>query len=237
MKRFPTLLILLSMVACLQAQKTRIRDCDLFFHVTLNSNPITEATSVNGVLIDHVGIFYWLDGKPVIIEATYRGVAVTPIEGSEWVEHAQQIYVGRIRGKIDKEQSIANALSYVGKPYDFLYQEGDDEIYCSELVQLSFVDKHNRPIFQTVPMSFHDISGQILPYWEDYYSRRGMTVPEGEPGTNPNEMAHRKNVKVFKLIPKAPKRLQRKMIKPCGLLKLLKKENDDNETNSFVGHK
>ena len=114
------------------------------------------------------------------------------------MKHPERIYIGRIRGKFDKQQSIANALSYVGKPYDYLFQEGDDEIYCTELIQLSFVDKHNDPIFQTIPMSFHDSTGQIMPYWEDYYSRRSMTVPEGKPGTNPSEMAHQKNVKLKK---------------------------------------
>lgn len=198
MKRYPTLLLLFLLSISLQAQNLKkLRDCDLLFHVTPYSNPITEATSENGLPIDHVGIFYCLDGEPVVIEATYRGVVITPIE--KWMKHPERIYIGRIRGKIDKQQSIANALSYVGKPYDYLFQEGDDEIYCTELIQLSFVDKQNRPIFQTVPMSFHDASGQVMPYWEDYYSRRGMTVPEGKPGTNPSEMAHQKNVKFFKL--------------------------------------
>lgn len=198
MKRYPTLLLLILLSISLQAQNLKkLRDCDLLFHVTPYSNPIVEATSENGLPIDHVGIFYRLDGEPVVIEATYRGVVITPIE--KWMKHPERIHIGRIRGKIDKQQSIANALSYVGKPYDYLFQEGDDEIYCTELIQLSFVDKQNRPIFLTVPMSFHDASGQVMPYWEDYYSRRGMTVPEGKPGTNPSEMAHRKNVYLFKL--------------------------------------
>ena len=197
MKRFPTLFVLFLLTIGLHAQNIKkLRDCDLLFHVTPYSSPITEATSENGLPIDHVGIFYRLNGEPVVIEATYRGVVITPLE--KWMKHLERIYIGRIRDKIDKQQSIANALSYVGKSYDYLFQEGDDEIYCTELIQLSFVDKLNNPIFEKVPMSFHDASGHVMPYWEDYYSRRSMTVPEGKPGTNPSEMAHRTNIKLFK---------------------------------------
>ncbi len=200
MKRFPTLFFALLAAVCLQAQNiNKLRDCDLLFHVTPYENPITEATSEKGLPIDHVGIFCRLENKPVVIEATYRGVVITPIE--KWMRHPERIYVGKIRD-IDRRQSIDNALRYLDRPYDYLFMEGDDEIYCTELIQLAFVDKKRHPIFQAIPMSFHDVTGNIIPYWEDYYSRRGMSVPEGLPGTNPSEMAHRKVVKLKKLTKK-----------------------------------
>lgn len=37
-------------------------------------------------------------------------------------------------------------------------------------------------------MSFHDESGHITAYWRNFYQQYHMEVPEGQPGTNPNEM-------------------------------------------------
>jgi len=197
MKRLPILLLVLLTSYCLQAQKPgRLKDCDLVFQLTENANAITEATSHGSLPIDHVGIFCHHDGQPVVIEATYCGVVITPL--SVFMQSPERIIIGRVRGKIDKPQTIANALRYVGRPYDFLFQEGDGEIYCSELVQLCYVNRNGQQVFDTIGMSFHDADGKILPYWEDYYSRRGMPLPEGKPGTNPSELSQRKNVKLLK---------------------------------------
>ena len=173
----------------------KLRDCDLLFHIPPTSNAITKVTTgVDQQEIDHVGIFFWHDGQPQIIEATYDGVVASPIdsvltESGSWL-------VGRVKGKIDRTKTLENALSHVGKPYDFTFQRDDQEIYCSELVEISYVYKNGNQIFKSIPMSFHDESGTILPYWVDFYSRRGMDVPEGMPGSNPGDISRNKKVKI-----------------------------------------
>ena len=97
--------------------------------------------------------------------------------------------VGRIDVPFDSIQSLKNALSHLGKPYDYYYLPDDKEIYCSELVQKAFIDIEGKPVFHTIPMSFHTPDGKILPYWTDYYRRAGKTVPEGAPGTNPGQLS------------------------------------------------
>ena len=85
----------------------------------------------------------------------------------------------------------------VGRPYDDLYLPGDSAVYCSELVQLCFVTIGGELVFDTVPMSFHDETGEITDYWRDFYARRGLTVPEGMPGTNPGDLSRRPQVTII----------------------------------------
>lgn len=72
----------------------------------------------------------------------------------------------------------------------------DKEIYCSELVQKSFVDHHGLPVFPTIPMSFHDKDGKILDAWVHFYAFYHREIPEGEPGTNPGQLSRDKAIKV-----------------------------------------
>ena len=56
---------------------------------------------------------------------------------------------------------------------------------------MCYVGMDGKPIFGTIPMSFHDSTGRILDYWTEFYRQRGMAVPEGLPGTNPGELSRR----------------------------------------------
>ena len=72
-------------------------------------------------------------------------------------------------------------------------------------MQLAFVDRRGRPLFSPIPMSFHDATGRITDYWTQFYARRGLHVPEGQPGTNPGELSQRKQVKLKKKVGSAKK--------------------------------
>ncbi len=197
-----TFLFSLLVVLCLPfyAQKTisntrLLRDGDLLFVVAGESNAITEVTNYsNNPSVDHVGIFHRHGGQAMVLEATYEGVKETAME--QFLQDAPHVLVGRIKGSFDAPGSLTKAHEYLGKPYDFIYFPGDDAIYCSELVMLAYQDKKGAPILAPIPMSFHDASGRITPYWEDFYSRRNLDVPEGQPGSNPNELSRRKCVKL-----------------------------------------
>lgn len=175
-------------------QTSRLRDGDLLFQVPLSENAITRSTAHGKDMpFDHVGIFHIEEGEPMVIEAVYEGVVETPFE--EFAKRGKQIFAGRVRGA-DVGKSIKNAKNHLGKPYDFVFSQDDQTLYCSELVEKSFVGKTGQKLFSTIPMSFHDQTGRIMPYWEDFYSRRMMSVPEGAPGTNPMELSARKCVKI-----------------------------------------
>ena len=174
---------------------SRLRDGDLLFLVAPETNAITAVTSgTQSLPIDHVGIFHHHDGKGMVLEATYNGVVETPL--ADFGKGAAKVLVGRVRGKIDMVESLANAHALLGRPYDFLFLPENEEIYCSELVQLSFVFKDGSKVFAPIPMTFRDNNGDLLPYWQEFYARRLSVVPDGFPGSNPGELSRRQNVRI-----------------------------------------
>lgn len=83
--------------------------------------------------------------------------------------------------------ALARIRAWEGRPYDFLFAEGDGAFYCSELVQAAFADGG---LFPTAPMNFNDLkTGELPAYWRDYFAARGAPVPQGKPGTNPGDLS------------------------------------------------
>ena len=195
--RSTALCLLLCVTLTLAAQ--RLQEGDLLFTCSEEPNAITQVTrGVDALPIDHVAVVHRIGGESgllYVIEAVKPVVRLTSID--DFVKANGMAIVGRVNGDLDVRNSVRRCLAMVGKPYDDLYQPGDSALYCSELVQMNYVNKCGDLIFDTVPMSFHDATGQITDYWRDFYSRRGMAVPEGAPGTNPGELSRRPQVNIL----------------------------------------
>ncbi len=194
------IIILLFLLAAtvMQAQvpsEDKILEGDLLFaYSSTAGRAISEATvhDSNELPFYHVAIATWVEGKLYALEAIDEGVTLTPFElFCERIAKSQGgLRVGRLRDRSGVEQSVSNALMYLGKPYDDLYMIDTQEIYCSELVQLSYVNGKGQRLFPLINMSFHDSNGRILDYWREHYAKHGMAVPEGALGTNPAQIAH-----------------------------------------------
>ncbi|MBQ9355718.1 MAG: hypothetical protein IJT98_00275 [Prevotella sp.] len=183
-----TLGLFLVFAVCAACQTT-LRTGDLLFHVVEQGNAITAVTPA---MTDHVAIYA---GRGMVLEAYPGiGVALTPLPVV--LSRSSGHYVTARVGEADRRQSVANARAYIGLPYDSLFLPTTGAVYCSELVQLSYVDRRGHPIFSAIPMSFHDSTGTITPFWQQFYQRHGLGVPEGEPGTNPGELSQRRQVKM-----------------------------------------
>lgn len=168
-----------------------LRGADLLFVVHPVGNAITSVTQgADGLPIDHVAIFD--DGR--VLEAV-PGYGVRQVEADSfflWHRDGQGrslLLRGRVRHGLDLRQTLLLARGYLGMPYDSLYSSTDAAIYCSELVQKSYVDRRGQRLFPEIPMEFRDSTGQIPQYFVDFYRRRGLPVPEGEPGTNPGQLS------------------------------------------------
>lgn len=181
-------MVVATAVAQQDFRSSRLRQGDLLFHVVTQSNAITDVTPG---MIDHVAIYLGTDS---VIEAVGKGVVITPLDSL--LAQDGHYLVGHVR-HLDRRQSISNARQYIGRPYDWLFLPDNDDIYCSELVEQSYVDRHGRKLFHTIPMSFHDDTGRITDYWKRFYAKHQMEVPEGQPGTNPGELSRRSNVQLF----------------------------------------
>lgn len=178
-------------------QTSHLATGDLLFVLNRSGNHITEVTAKESSLpIDHVGIFYRdSEGNERVVEAVpQRGVCITPIDSfllQATQEREPDVIVGRLKNKVDVDMTeiVSHALSYVGKPYDDIFMPDDSAIYCSELVTLCYRNKNGESVFTPIGMNFTDANGVITPYWKDFYHRRGLTVPQGEPGSNPANIA------------------------------------------------
>ena len=192
--------------------QTKPHNGDLLFNIADTTAASDFAKSIVGstnrldqLQISHVAILCKEKEGWYVLEATSKhGVWMTPLQ--DYLDAADKdanghpmVLIGRIRKGVDLKRSIANAKAFIGKKYDFIFNPSDEEMYCSELVQKSYVDKKGNLIFQPIPMSFHDSEGRILPYWIDYYLQRDLDVPEGEPGSNPGQISRDGNVKILSL--------------------------------------
>ena len=221
------LVLAFGVVACSEGITiTDLRNGDLLFVVNGQGNNITDVTDgVDGLGIDHIAVFS--DGNVVEAIPEY-GVVENPLDSFlVRLSDRESVLVGRIEG-VDVEESVANARKFLGRPYDDIFMPSDSAIYCSELVQKSFVFKdrlkerdHNvkgmavvrddvkdmNPkvtgsggkhfVFGTIPMSFDDSAGRVTEFWPKFYEVRGLTVPEGEPGTNPGQLSRDPNVRIL----------------------------------------
>lgn len=193
-------LIVVLICGCSQSRVSvsDLRDGDLLFVVNGVGNNITSVTDgVDGLGIDHVAIYS--EGK--VIEAIpVKGVVEWPLD-SFLVRLAvnDAVLVGRVRD-VDARKSVEVAAKFVGLPYDEIFMPGDSAIYCSELVQKSYLSKSGDAVFGTIPMSFHDSTGRVTDFWTKFYAARGLSVPEGEPGTNPGQISRDPNVRILGLL-------------------------------------
>lgn len=174
-----------------------LKNGDLLFCVAQHDNAITLSTVRNsGYAVYHVGIA-WVrdDGDIQVIDASDNGVCAAPL--GSFAKRYARLLVGRLNDRSGVELTVNNALSFLGRPYDDIFMLDTNEIYCSELVQLSYVNGKGERLFPLINMSFHDAQGKLLEQWVKHYTRRGMAVPEGALGTNPAQIAGSSQLKII----------------------------------------
>lgn len=99
-----------------------------------------------------------------------------------------EFIVKRVKG-IDADAAVERAKSFCGRAYDLRFLPDNDDLYCTELVQMSYLDKSGKPVFESEPMNWLAADGTMPAYWEWLFGQLGMDVPQGLPGTNPQRMA------------------------------------------------
>ena len=194
MRHHITFFLLFTVVFSTWAQDKELpMEGDLLFATSATSyRSITDATvhDTTAQPIYHVAIATWVGDSLYALEAIGKGVALTPYRMFEKrILDKGDLIVARLKDRSGVEQSVSNAMEHLGKPYDYLYMIDTQEIYCSELVQLSYVNGKGQRLFPLINMSFHDSKGHILDYWREHYAKYGMAVPEGALGTNPAQIA------------------------------------------------
>ena len=88
----------------------------------------------------HCGIIVYKKGRIYVLEGIPPRVCYTPVK--EWINRGKKSYFTQIRVKDISHKKMKKVLKeaakYLRRRYDFQYQIGDGEIYCSELVYKAF---------------------------------------------------------------------------------------------------
>lgn len=189
--------------SCAEFPYSLLRSGDLIFQANSGSDFVEaiEAVTMAGdslMSFSHVGIIKVEGDKVSVIEATpEKGVCITPMEdflrtSAHDAEGRPMVrvmrYTGTDAGKVCS-RAISLSSQHLGKQYDFAFDPDMGTVYCSELVFRSFVDDNGDPLFGSNPMTFKDSTGKTSSLWLDYYAKLGKDIPEGAPGTNPNDMS------------------------------------------------
>lgn len=177
------------------ARTPRLQDGDLLFVTASHdglSGAIDDATArKDAPSFDHVALLAHDAHGRVVLHADEKGSRQQAL--GEFLDEAaarhRQVVVYRIerRHRDAIPDAIAQARRMLGKPYNHTYVQDEDSYYCSDFIERAFRPHH---LFALQPMNFENPqTGQVSAYWTDFYRGKGMAVPQGLPGTNPNDMA------------------------------------------------
>lgn len=124
-------------------------------------------------------------GRLYVIEAIpsqgVRRVPLTPIWG------LYDAY--RMTVPFDSADVLRRAKALIGLPYDEAFLHDNDAYYCSELIYECYRNADGGHLFKAQPMNFRDEKGRLPRYWRRHFRRLHLPVPEGQPGTNPTDLA------------------------------------------------
>lgn len=161
---------------------------------------IASATGTEGELnLIHVAIAEVKADSVWIIDATIKhGIDRHPLDtfltdftlkdGS-----LPEFIIKRVKG-VDADAAVEKAKTFCGRGYDTMFLPDNEELYCSELVQRSYLDADGNEVFESRPMNFLASDGTMPKYWEWLFGLLGMEVPQGVPGTNPHDMSESANL-------------------------------------------
>lgn len=189
--------IALGAVSC-RPDVPQLQGGDLLFQVGADSEmsgAIKAATgSDNTLKYTHIGIAIPHEGADSVLEATSDGgVRITTLE--EFLDRSARlggrpaVTVMRLRDTTGVAASVRCARRFLGEPYDYSYRPDNGRMYCSELVWESYRRADGQRIFTARPMNFRAADGSMPAFWEELFDALGEPIPEGVPGTNPNDMA------------------------------------------------
>lgn len=181
---------------CKTRQVEDLKNGDLLF-VTAKEAGLSGA--INNVTqkqknasFDHIGILKKEGKSFFVLHAAPKGGSQKQSLRDfmrDQIEDKQHIVVYRLKGEFQKAipSALKKAESMIGKPYNFNYILDDKSYYCSDFIERAFRDDH---IFKLDPMTFMDPkTGKTNVFWEEFYKKKNLKVPEGELGCNPNGLA------------------------------------------------
>lgn len=196
LKIFSTACILIFFSGCKNSIISDMKNGDLLF-VTSKETGLSGA--INNVTqkqknasFDHIGILEKQGKSFFVLHAAPKGGSQKQSLKEFLKDQAndgQKVVLYRIKPEFQNTipKAIEKANVMIGKPYNFNYILDENSYYCSDFIERSFRDDR---IFKLEPMTFIDPkTGKTNTFWEEFYQKKNLKVPEGELGCNPNGLA------------------------------------------------
>ena len=139
-----------------------------------------EVDSLGAVWVIDATIAYGVDRHPLdtLLEqfTLHRGDAKATFE------------VMRLHDNSDVRRYVEQSRGLLGEEYDLHFLPANGKHYCTELVYDLYVKEDGTHHFESVPMNFKNAAGEMPAYWTWLFEQLGEPVPQGMPGTNPQQM-------------------------------------------------
>ena len=163
---------------------------DLIFFTGGSSSMDDAISSSTGDGFVHVAIVEVdSEGTAWLIDATpQKGVSREKLEYKLLEEKGKAVLM-RLKDSTGVAASVQRAKGLIGSSYDFTFLPDNDAYYCSELVYECFLRPDGSHIFSCQPMNFLDSEGNLPEYWKELFEKLQMDVPQGIPGTNPEDLS------------------------------------------------
>lgn len=189
-------LLIFLFTSCSSYKRTGLENGDLLF-VTAKDTGLSGA--INNVTqrqkeasFDHIGIAEKENGHWYVLHAAPKGGSrkqELKYFLKDQSDDGQKVIIYRLKPEYQKTipAALKKAEAMLGKPYNFDYILNENSYYCSDYIERAFRQDH---IFKLEPMTFKDPkTGKTNEFWESFYQKKNLKVPEGEPGCNPNGLA------------------------------------------------
>lgn len=161
------------------------------------SDAIVSATGENiagAVNYTHVAIVESSPDGLWVVDATPRcGVSRHALDSFFVYADDEVVSAMRLRDTSGVSGFVAAAKTYEGQAYDFAFSPDNQAQYCSELVYNSYV-RDGVHLFEAKAMNFRSPDGSMPAYWEELFAKLKMPIPQGVPGTNPQDMSKSKTL-------------------------------------------
>jgi hypothetical protein len=201
------LYIFTCILSCRSYRTSDLLNGDLLFVTAKNtglSGAINNVTQKQeNASFDHIGILEIANGSAYVLHAAPKGGSQKQkLEDflEDQSEDGQTVVVYRLKPQYQHAipSAVEKANTMLGKPYNFDYILNENSYYCSDYIERAFRKNH---IFKLEPMTFIDpATGKTNAFWEDFYKKKGLKVPEGEPGCNPNGLAASEKLERIKIL-------------------------------------
>jgi hypothetical protein len=205
MKPYFIIIFLLFIQSCGNIECLQVQNGDLLFVEAENKNlsgAISRVTENNqSISFDHIAIIEKKDSEMNVLESTIKNGS-NKISYREFIKNNNKTKVILYRLKSQFQYAIPEAIvqanSLLGKPYNGSYILNENSYYCSDFIERSFRNAH---IFALKPMTFiNPKTGKTDLYWQNFYDKLGLQVPEGKLGCNPNALSQSEKIEKIKVL-------------------------------------